>query len=221
LLVRDDRRDYAAAMSKKFNNAICVYCATRSATTADHVVARCFFLVRSRGNLLKVPACQSCNKAKSDLEHYLATVLPFGGRHTDAAANLKNTVPQRLAKNLALHRTLTAGMSRVWTREAGVYRRALTLPFEPEKLDELFAFIAKGLAWHQWGLLVTPDTDVWAGILNGMGERLFGQEARHRQPRPRHIQLRGGAVVRQPQHDGLDVLLSTALYKARKPLPSL
>jgi hypothetical protein len=168
-------KDYVTAMSrKKFDNMTCVYCATRSATTADHVFARGFFLEARRGNLPKVPACQPCNKAKSDLEHYLATVLPFGGRHADAAANLQGKVPRRLAKNLALHRKLAAGMSRVWTREAGVYLPTSTVPFEPEKLNELFAFIAKGLAWHHWGVLVsTPDTAVFAGLLNGAGEHLL------------------------------------------------
>jgi hypothetical protein len=58
-----------------------------------------------------VPACRPCNTAKADLEHYLATVLPFGGRHADAAANLQDLVPQRLAKNLALKRKLATGMS--------------------------------------------------------------------------------------------------------------
>jgi hypothetical protein len=65
-------------------------------------------------------------------------------------------------------------MTRTWTREAGVYLPTSTLPFEPEKLDELFAFVAKGLVWHHWGVLITLDTaGVWAGILHGPGERLL------------------------------------------------
>ena len=77
---------------KKFKDGTCVYCATRPATTDDHVVARAFFLTPRRGNLPKVPARQPCNEAKSELEHYLATVLPFSGRHADAAANLEDRV---------------------------------------------------------------------------------------------------------------------------------
>jgi hypothetical protein len=157
---------------KKLNNMICVYCATRPATTEDHVFARSFFLEARRGNLPKVPACQQCNKAKSDLEHYLATVLPFGGRHADAAANLQGSVARRLAGNLALHRKLAAGISRGWTREASVYLPTSTLPFEPEKLAQLFAFIATGLAWHHWGVLIRPDA-VWVGSLNSTGESLL------------------------------------------------
>jgi hypothetical protein len=162
-----------AMAKKKLKNTICVYCATRPATTEDHVFARSFFLVARRGNLPKVPACEQCNKAKSDLEHYLATVLPFGGRHVDAAANLQGSAPRRLAKNQALHRKLAAGMSPGWTQEAGVYRPTSTLPFEPENLAELFGFIARALAWHHWRALIRP-TDVWVGGLNSTGEGLLG-----------------------------------------------
>jgi hypothetical protein len=161
---------------------MCVYCATRSATTKDHIFARGFFLEARRGSLPQVPACRPCNAAKADLEHYLTAVLPFGGRHADAAASLQGMVPQRLAQNLALKRKLAAGTSRTWTREAGVYLPTSTVPFEPEKLDELFAFIAKGLVWHHWRVLISPDTaGVWAGILDRTGERLLtSQMARAR-----------------------------------------
>lgn len=167
---------------KKLKDTMCVYCGTRSATTNDHVFARKFFLEARRGHLPQVPACRPCNTAKANLEHYLTATLPFGGRHADAAANLLSMVPQRLDQNLALKRKLAAGMSRTWTREAGVYLPTSTVPFEPEKLDELFAFIAKGLLWHHWHVLITPDTaGVWAGILNGTGERLLtSQMARAR-----------------------------------------
>src|SRR5262245_57126728 len=95
---------------KKFRDSTCVYCATRPATTEDHVFALAFFLVARRGNLPKVPACDTCNNAKSKLEHYLATVLPFGGRHADAADNAQQEVVQRrLDKNPVLHRNLAVG----------------------------------------------------------------------------------------------------------------
>jgi hypothetical protein len=160
-------------MARKFANTTCVYCATRSATTRDHVFARKFFRVEHRRDLPQVPACRPCNKKKSDLEHYLTAVLPFGGRHTDAAANLADAAPRRLAGNLALWRRLAAGMSRVWTREGGVYVRTSVLPFEPEKLTKLFAFIAKGLAWHHWRVVVASDAGVWASVLTSAGERLL------------------------------------------------
>jgi hypothetical protein len=161
-------------MARKFANAICVYCGTRPSTAkGDHVFARKFFSVERRGNLPTVPACQPCNKEKSDLEHYLTAVLPFGGRHADATANLEGAVPRRLARNLALHKKLATGMRRVWTREGGVYLPTSTLPFEPEKLTKLFAFIAKGLAWNHWRVVVASDSASWAGLLNSARESLL------------------------------------------------
>jgi 5-methylcytosine-specific restriction endonuclease McrA len=61
-------------MGRGFKGKTCVYCAAAPAATMDHVFAREFFLVDRRANLPKVPACQACNGAKSDLEHYLTAV---------------------------------------------------------------------------------------------------------------------------------------------------
>jgi hypothetical protein len=80
-------------MAKGFKGKTCVYCATAPAATMDHVFAREFFLPDRRPNLPKVPACAACNGAKSQLEHYLTAVLPFGGQHADGLAHLSEMVP--------------------------------------------------------------------------------------------------------------------------------
>lgn len=83
-------------MSKKYKGKTCVYCGSiGSSETADHVLAREFAL--KRGDIPKVPACKLCNSAKSRLERYLTTVLPFGAKHADAGENLATMVPKRLA----------------------------------------------------------------------------------------------------------------------------
>jgi len=153
----------------KFAGETCVYCALQPATTADHVFSRQFFVVKQRDNLPQVPACQGCNNAKSRLEHYLTAVLAFGGRHADAAENLTTLVPRRLEENQALHRRLEAGLVQP-DAEAG---SPMTISFEPEKLNALFGYIAKGLAWHHWGVRIGHDSAVWAGLLSGGGETLF------------------------------------------------
>ena len=160
----------------KFTGETCAYCATRPATTADHVFSREFFLVKRRGNLSQTPACNPCNNAKSKLEHYLTAILPFAGRHTDAVENLGNLVPRRLEKNRALHRRLAAGLARQHTA-AGP---AATVPFESEKLSSLFEYITKGLAWHHWHELIAPESAVWAGLLTSAGEALFDGLFAHR-----------------------------------------
>ena len=77
------------SMSKRFKGKICAYCSTRPAVTGDHIFARAFFLEDKRDNLPQAPACAECNGLKSTLEHYLTTVLPFGGRHPGASENLE------------------------------------------------------------------------------------------------------------------------------------
>ena len=96
-------------MTKKYRGKPCTYCSVRTAETADHVFAREFFLPAQRANLPKVPACRECNEAKSQLEHYLTAVLPFGARHPGAATSLSEMVPPRLAKNARLERDLSRG----------------------------------------------------------------------------------------------------------------
>jgi hypothetical protein len=116
----------------------------------DHVVARSFFLDRKRGHLPQVPACRSCNKTKSDLEHYLATVSVFGATHTDAHETIETFAQRRLKKNAPLRQELAAGIK----RDAG----EMTVPFRGEKLRALYEYIARGLAFWHWQLLLPPDT---------------------------------------------------------------
>ena len=52
-----------------------------TSATGDHVVSRAFFLIQKRSNLLKVPACDVCNEAKSRLEHYPRHRVSAGGLH--------------------------------------------------------------------------------------------------------------------------------------------
>ena len=149
-------------MSKRYKGKTCAYCATEgSSGTADHVFAREFFLPALRDGIPKVPACRSCNCLKSDLEHYLATLLPFGGNHPDSHPLLRDRVPQRLASNQRLRRELAGGVSRV--RLAGEEpEERMGVPFAPEKLIEWTRLIARGLALHHWGLVIPADHTVLA-----------------------------------------------------------
>jgi hypothetical protein len=148
-------------VTKRPSSPLCVYCVVSKPDTWDHIFARQFLPVSRRGNLPKVPACKQCNNAKSRLEHYLAKVLPFGGRHGDAAANLSVDAPRRLAKNIALHRRLARERSTVLKRSSGgLLVRTIALTFDAQKLEQLIAYIVRGLVWHHWGVLLQPDTVV-------------------------------------------------------------
>lgn len=156
---------------KRFKGKLCVYCVKRPSVTGDHVFAREFFTLGSRDRLPQVPTCDPCNNDKSKLEHYLTALLPFGGRHTEAQANLIQQVPSRLAKNLRLVRELKAARGHSWHFEQGLYRQAMTLPLDPEKTLLLFEFIGRGLAWFHWQVYLQPEQTSRALFLSKTGTK--------------------------------------------------
>lgn len=158
-------------MSKKFKGKTCVYCGIEGISeTADHVIAREFLPVEHRDGIPKVAACGPCNNAKSQLEHYLVAVLPFGSRHPTASAMLDTEVPRRLAGNRRLHRELAAGHQEAWLTENDITQRTITLPFDGEKLDALFALVTRGLAAHHFGVVIPKDYFIGAGALASVAE---------------------------------------------------
>jgi len=161
-------------MGKRFRGKPCAYCDGVGAT-ADHVFARNFFPVGDRGHLPQVSACEPCNREKSQLEHYLLSVLPFGGNHPAFSAILANEVPRRLEKNRKLHLELSEGRREVVMQTQHGGRESLTLPFDADRLGRLFEFVAKGLVHHHWQVRVPTDHFVGAGFLSNEGERLFEQ----------------------------------------------
>ena len=133
-------------MSKKYNGKLCVYCAKNKNTQTEHVFAREFFHVDDRRDLdlPKVPACSTCNGEKSRLEHYALSVLPFGGRHAAARANLETRVPKRLEANAPLARDLFQGIGRTWVKNSsGLVLPRMTFPLDIDRLKPLFVFVAK------------------------------------------------------------------------------
>jgi hypothetical protein len=144
-------------MRRDFAGKLCAYCAEREATTADHVFGRGFCLEKHRANLPQVPACSVCNGEKSKLEHYLMTVLPFGGKHRDSQSTLQELVPRRLEKNAKLHRELQVGYD------------GDRLPLRINQIEPLFALIAKGLVWHHWGALLSSEDRAAATVIRRDG----------------------------------------------------
>src|SRR5690348_1264544 len=151
-------------MSKRFKNKRCVYCGAQSAT-ADHVIAREFFPQNLRHNLPKVPACNRCNSEKSDLEHYLVTVLPSGGEHPAALAAL-DRLSARLGKNKALARELAAG-ARDLPGGGGM------VPLRADTVTKYMCFVVKGLAFLHFNVVVGDRFRVeGAALRSGFAEGL-------------------------------------------------
>jgi len=101
-------------------------------------------------------------------------VLPFGALHAEAVADLSTMVPRRLKGNAKLRRELETGMGEVWQTDAsGVAKAAMTIPFKPEYLEGWAEYVAKGLTWHHWKVIVPPDHAVLSACLNRAGTALF------------------------------------------------
>jgi hypothetical protein len=156
---------------------MCVYCADAPSVTADHIVARQFFLSNRRGDLPKVPACERCNRQKSELEHYLTAVIPFGGRHPDATVNLETMVPKRLLKNHRLRENLVLGLKRSTARHPDAdspIHTSLAVPIDSAQLRRLFALITKGLVWYHWQAILGPGYSVRAEAISEAWAERYG-----------------------------------------------
>lgn len=174
LMVAQFKNQKKALMRNRYKNLTCAYCAVpNSSETADHIFARGFFNKRERDNLPQVPACKACNNSKSKLEHYLATVLPFGSRRNDAQTTLLQDVTRKLAENLKLFRLLSSGVEYKWGRKNGLWLPQMTIPFDGEKYKELFIFITKGLMVHHWNIHLPNGHEVLAAAIIQEGEHIF------------------------------------------------
>jgi hypothetical protein len=162
--------------SKKYKGKLCVYCSRRESTTGDHVFAREFFLPSQRNNLPQVPSCGQCNNGKSRIEHYLTTLLPFGGRHPDARENLATLVPGRLAHNTPLRRHLMETRVDAWLSDGGIYQHTMGVRIDASALEQLFALIVRGLVWYHWKVHFTDEHAIKVTVLSQAGTRLFEQQ---------------------------------------------
>ena len=159
--------------SKRFKNDLCVYCNDKKSVGGDHIFARKFFLPDYRGHLPQVPACKSCNEEKSNLEHYLTAIMPFGGRHKHALQNLREQVPKRLAKNQRLYREFSQGQADELIYEDNQTKKTMSLPFDASKIESLFKFIVKGLAWHHWRTNLPDKISIEVSMLTESGRRFY------------------------------------------------
>lgn len=164
-------------MSKKYKGKTCVYCSQNLSTGPDHVVARQFFPQGQRPDIPKVPACDTCNGRKSELEAYLTALLPFGAMHPAGQIVLNEDVARRLNKNRRLARELNFLAGYSWDENnAGVIVPSLELPVEESLLEELFSMICQGLLFYHFDAFIGTDHFVKVGALTEYGEDKFKRE---------------------------------------------
>jgi hypothetical protein len=171
-------------------------------STGDHVIPRRFVPEHLRANLPQVPACLTCNNAKSADEHYLATVLPFGGNHPAASAMLERDVPRRLQKNKRLHRGLAEGRCDGQLSEGDAITPTLTLNVEADRIIGFARRLIGGLHAYHWEP-ISKQMWVGAGVLAPAGQN-FQLELMHM----------GGLRLRGDIGDGL---FSCAALRSMEP----
>lgn len=162
-------------MSKLYKGKTCVYCAKpEAALTGDHVIARSFFSLDERDNLPQVPTCAPCNNVKSALETYLSALLPQGAQHQGDASSYWTDSRRRIEKNQKLKRDLQAGAYISSQIDAnGKPISAPMLPIDASKLLDLAKYIAKGLLFYHWKVIVPEDQVIHCQFMGETGESIF------------------------------------------------
>ncbi|WP_176422307.1 hypothetical protein [Bradyrhizobium sp. 2S1] len=89
--------------------------------------------------------------------------LPFASNHQDAPMVLSHMVARRWEKNAKLKRRLSAGYRQELTLQNGIVVPAMTLPFDGDRVGELFKFTTQGLLFHHFGIVLDrQEHGVWA-----------------------------------------------------------
>ena len=136
--------------SKQFKNELCIYCGIENSTTnGDHLFARALVEEKFRDGIKKVPCCNSCNNNKSLLEHYLASVLPFGNNQQNNVEMLR-LAGDKLKKNRKLHNSLSVGFQTVHIPGGIDSEKTITVPFDSTKLLEYAHYLTLGLLFLEF-----------------------------------------------------------------------
>lgn len=88
---------------------------------------------------------------------------------------MMKTLPIKLAKNEKLHRELLKDMRPAIIEEASPRPGMIPLqfPFRGQKLHDLLVYLAKGLLWHHWQVVLGPEFVVRAISLTSAGQGMF------------------------------------------------
>ena len=153
---------------------VCAYCSQTAEISRDHVIPRCLFPRPLPQDMRTVPACDACNQRKARHDDFLRDMLV-----TDVAAE-DSDVTRQLFKDKVLrsHEKCKSLVARISLNDSkplpyltrdGQVDVAHVTDFDPERADEMFDFIIRGLYHTVRGENLAPDTKVVA-------RRLFKQD---------------------------------------------
>jgi hypothetical protein len=145
--------DQESGMSKKrmLGSRMCAYCGVTPATTEDHVVPTCLFDGPLPPDIVKVPACNACNHAKSKDDGYLRDILITDMHCSDypiAQALIGGKFKRAMQKNRSdfARAAVRRGCLKPMYSSGGVYLGHFhSVPLEVARVNQIFSTIARGL----------------------------------------------------------------------------
>jgi hypothetical protein len=142
---------------RTLRNHLCAYCGAKEATTEDHVVPVCLFNRPLPPDIVKVPACNDCNHAKSKNDDYLRDMLVIDihcSHHPVAQALMDGKMKRAMQNNhskVARAAVKSGGLKPMYS-PGGVYLgHCHSVPLEWDRVNEIFKTMASGLYFNLRG----------------------------------------------------------------------
>lgn len=151
-------------MKSKKDLGVCVICGKNPAVTKDHIPPKGIFIKPRPNNLIRVPACTSCNNASSGLDERFRAYLGLHvSRSKDMFALLfSNEASKTLDHNLKLYREILTKMEPVYlTTPAGIiYDKGCRVPWDSEAHDAIVERTVRGLYYHHFNEILGDRVNI-------------------------------------------------------------
>lgn len=132
---------------------LCAICAKRDAVTKDHVPPRGIFCPPRPSNLIRVPACQSCNSGTSGLDERFRVYLGLHvSRTTPHGVRLYEEARRSLRHNQRLLREVLASVhpAHLTTEHGIIYERGFRVLWDSNAHDTIVEKTIRGLYYHHF-----------------------------------------------------------------------
>lgn len=129
----------------------CVYCGKTATLTKEDVIPRCLFPKPRPTDLVKVPACLSCNNAKSKNDDYLRDLLisdVYAQQNPVAQAlfHQKMLSSVRQGSSVIARTAISKGRREPVYTPNGIYLDdCISAPIDVERVNHIFSQIIRGL----------------------------------------------------------------------------
>jgi hypothetical protein len=157
----------------------CIYCATRPATTSDHVPPKQVFPRPLPSNLITVPSCDVCNGGFQSDDDYFGAIMAMrveiephpGG--DEVVARLMRGFDRPESRGLVERFIAARTTKSVYAKDDGRYLgEAEACELETHRIQSTLARIVRGLHYHETGTRLGEHVEVVADI--SIGEKPDG-----------------------------------------------